>query len=229
MSLLEPGSARAHGVADDAALVAAMVRVELAWYDVLVAQGVASADQAALVAGAVARWQPDVEALSGRRRGRRQPRRPVRGGAAARDRRRGRGSASPSWADEPGRARHRPDAARAGCARASRRRPDGGGRSSGPAGCGASRDRDGRSDAGPARGTGHLRSGVCTVADRGPGRPRRCERDRRPAFRCSAEAPPAPCPWPPRCCRTPGPPRRRRRLRSTWWRPPSRGTPGGDR
>jgi 3-carboxy-cis,cis-muconate cycloisomerase len=63
MSLLEPGSARAHGVADDAALVAAMVRVELAWYDVLVAQGVASADQAELVARVVARWQPEVEAL----------------------------------------------------------------------------------------------------------------------------------------------------------------------
>ena len=62
MSLLEPGSARAHGAADDAALVAAMVRVELAWYDVLVAQGVASADQATLVARAVARWRPDVEA-----------------------------------------------------------------------------------------------------------------------------------------------------------------------
>ena len=65
MSLLEPGSSRAHGVADDAALLAAMVRVELAWYDVLVAQGVASTDQAEVVAGAVARWHPDVEALSG--------------------------------------------------------------------------------------------------------------------------------------------------------------------
>ncbi len=63
MSLLEPGSTRAHGVADDAALVAAMVRVELAWYDVLVAQGVASADQAARVAGAVAGWHPEVEGL----------------------------------------------------------------------------------------------------------------------------------------------------------------------
>jgi 3-carboxy-cis,cis-muconate cycloisomerase len=63
MSLLEPGSTRAHGVADDAALVAAMVRVELAWYDVLVAQGVASTGQAALVASAVARWHPDVKAL----------------------------------------------------------------------------------------------------------------------------------------------------------------------
>ena len=63
MSLLEPGSTRAHGVADDAALVAAMARVELAWYDVLVAQGVASTGQAALVASAVARWQPDVDGL----------------------------------------------------------------------------------------------------------------------------------------------------------------------
>ncbi len=64
MSLLEPGSTRAHGVADDAAVVAAMLRVELAWYDVLVAQGVASAEQAATVAGAVARWQPEVAALA---------------------------------------------------------------------------------------------------------------------------------------------------------------------
>ena len=63
MSLLEPGSTRAHAVADDAALVAAMVRVELAWYDVLVAQGVASTGQAELVATAVARWHPNVEAL----------------------------------------------------------------------------------------------------------------------------------------------------------------------
>ncbi len=63
MSLLEPGSTRAHGVADDAALVAAMVRVELAWYDVLVAQGVASTDQAARVARAVGGWKPDVEGL----------------------------------------------------------------------------------------------------------------------------------------------------------------------
>ena len=63
MSLLEPGSTRADGVADDAALVAAMVRVELAWYDVFVAQGVASTAQADLVAGAAMRWQPDVEAL----------------------------------------------------------------------------------------------------------------------------------------------------------------------
>jgi 3-carboxy-cis,cis-muconate cycloisomerase len=63
MSLLEPGSTRAHGVADDAALVAAMVRVELAWYDVLVAQGVASTDQAARVASAVAGWHPDLEGL----------------------------------------------------------------------------------------------------------------------------------------------------------------------
>src|SRR4029077_9613020 len=62
MSLLEPGSARAHRAAHDAALVRAMLRVELSWYDVLVAQGVASADQATLVARAVARWRPDVEA-----------------------------------------------------------------------------------------------------------------------------------------------------------------------
>ena len=63
MSLLEPGSTRADGVADDAALLAAMVRVELAWYDVFVAQGVASTAQAELVAGAAMRWHPDVEAL----------------------------------------------------------------------------------------------------------------------------------------------------------------------
>jgi 3-carboxy-cis,cis-muconate cycloisomerase len=63
MSLLEPGSTRAQGVADDAALVAAMVRVELAWYDVLVAQGVASTGQAELVSRAVSRWHPDVKAL----------------------------------------------------------------------------------------------------------------------------------------------------------------------
>ncbi len=63
MSLLEPGTTRARGVADDEALVAAMVRVELAWYDVLVAQGVASTGQAERVASAVARWDPDVEAL----------------------------------------------------------------------------------------------------------------------------------------------------------------------
>jgi 3-carboxy-cis,cis-muconate cycloisomerase len=54
-SLLEPGSYRALGVADDLALVAAMLRVEVAWMHALADGGAAKADQVDAVAEAAAR------------------------------------------------------------------------------------------------------------------------------------------------------------------------------
>ena len=60
--LLEPGAHRAHGVADDAALAAAMLRVEVAWMRALVDGGAAKSDHADAVERAVDGWQPDLDA-----------------------------------------------------------------------------------------------------------------------------------------------------------------------
>lgn len=60
--LLEPGAHRARGVADDAALVAAMLRVEVAWMQALVDGGAAKADHLDAVEHAVEGWQPEPDA-----------------------------------------------------------------------------------------------------------------------------------------------------------------------
>jgi len=60
--LLEPGAHRARGVADDAALVAAMLRVEVAWMHALVDGGAAKADHVDAVEHAVDGWQPEPDA-----------------------------------------------------------------------------------------------------------------------------------------------------------------------
>lgn len=59
--LLEPGSHRALGVADDAALLAAMLRVEVAWVQVLADAGAAKADHVDAVVRAVEGWQPTLD------------------------------------------------------------------------------------------------------------------------------------------------------------------------
>ena len=64
MDLLRPGSHRAEGLIDDHALVAAMLQVEVAWFDALVSVGVASKDQADMVADAAKQWQPDISQLA---------------------------------------------------------------------------------------------------------------------------------------------------------------------
>lgn len=62
--LLAPGSHRAAGVVDDAALVAAMLEVEVGWLRALAAVGVVQQPDAAAVAAAAAGWEIDVAALS---------------------------------------------------------------------------------------------------------------------------------------------------------------------
>ena len=62
--LLSPGSHRAAGLTDDAAVVSAMVRVEVAWMRALAGGGAATTDQADAVAAALHNWIPDVEALA---------------------------------------------------------------------------------------------------------------------------------------------------------------------
>jgi 3-carboxy-cis,cis-muconate cycloisomerase len=59
--LLEPGVHRAHGVADDAALVSAMLQVEVAWMRALADGGAASADHLDAVVRAVHGWQPTLD------------------------------------------------------------------------------------------------------------------------------------------------------------------------
>jgi len=62
--LLEPGSPRAAGVADDQALLAAMLRVEVAWARALVVAGLATAESAAAVAAAAEVLRPDPVSLA---------------------------------------------------------------------------------------------------------------------------------------------------------------------
>ncbi|WP_432478271.1 lyase family protein [Nocardioides sp. GXQ0305] len=61
--LLAPGSHRAAGVADDAALVAALLRVEVAWSRALVVAGLADAAAAEAVERAAAGLRPDLAGL----------------------------------------------------------------------------------------------------------------------------------------------------------------------
>lgn len=62
--VLRPGSHRAAGTADDAAVVAAMVRVESAWSRALVAAGVSTNAQADVVSAAAASLDVDPAALA---------------------------------------------------------------------------------------------------------------------------------------------------------------------
>jgi 3-carboxy-cis,cis-muconate cycloisomerase len=62
--LLSPGLHRCAGVADDDALVAALLRVEVAWLRALAALGVVDAEDAEVVSQAAAGWQVDVSALA---------------------------------------------------------------------------------------------------------------------------------------------------------------------
>ena len=62
--LLEPGAHRVAGMADDAAFVSAMVRVEKAWIRALTEQGAATPQQYDAVAAAAATWQPDLVELA---------------------------------------------------------------------------------------------------------------------------------------------------------------------
>lgn len=64
MSLLRPGAHRASGIADDAAVLSALLDVEVAWARALVAAGVATDAQAAKVAEAAAGLDPDRAALA---------------------------------------------------------------------------------------------------------------------------------------------------------------------
>lgn len=61
--LLEPGSSRAWGVADDAALVAAMVRVEVAWLRALAAVGAIDPDDAETAATVMSSHEVDLDRL----------------------------------------------------------------------------------------------------------------------------------------------------------------------
>ncbi|MFE1952756.1 lyase family protein [Streptomyces sp. NPDC059524] len=63
-ALLRPGAHRAAGVADDAAVVAALLRVEAAWARALVAAGTATDREAERVAQAAAALEPDPGALA---------------------------------------------------------------------------------------------------------------------------------------------------------------------
>ena len=109
--LLEPGAHRARGVADDAALVAAMLRVEVAWLRALPTAVAAKADHVEAVVRAADGWQPT---WTRRGRGGGNPVLPLRARRCAT----GSTTAPPLGAarrpDQPGRARHRADAARAG-------------------------------------------------------------------------------------------------------------------
>ncbi|MDQ6524565.1 lyase family protein [Nocardioides sp. LHD-245] len=62
--LLRPGAHRATGVADDTAVLAALLRVEAAWARALVAAGVATDAEAARVADAAAGLDVDLPALA---------------------------------------------------------------------------------------------------------------------------------------------------------------------
>jgi len=62
--LLEPGAHRVAGLADDAAFVTAMARVETAWFRALTEQGAATPEQYDAVAAAAATWQPDLAGLA---------------------------------------------------------------------------------------------------------------------------------------------------------------------
>ncbi|PZG19669.1 adenylosuccinate lyase [Micromonospora craterilacus] len=62
--LLAPGSHRAAGIADDHAVVAAMLRVEAAWLRALATVGTVEADDADRLAGVVAGLDLDVAALA---------------------------------------------------------------------------------------------------------------------------------------------------------------------
>ncbi|MBM7515600.1 lyase family protein [Nocardioides nitrophenolicus] len=64
MSLLRPGAHRAAGIADDTAVLAALLRVETAWARALVAAGVATDAEAAEVAEAAAGLDVDLTALA---------------------------------------------------------------------------------------------------------------------------------------------------------------------
>jgi 3-carboxy-cis,cis-muconate cycloisomerase len=59
--LLEPGAHRAGGLVDDAALVAAMLRVEVAWMRALVDAGAAKPEHADAVERAADGWLPELE------------------------------------------------------------------------------------------------------------------------------------------------------------------------
>ena len=168
--LLEPGAHRARGVVDDAALVSAMLRVEVAWMQALADGGAAKADHV----DAVARAVPQVAAGPGpdRGRGRRQP------GAAAgacpprsgrRPRRRPAAARRPH---QPGRARHGADAARAGRDGQAARGPGPYGAGAGPARRRAPGLPDGRTDADAVRRPLDLRAQGRPVADRRAGRRR---------------------------------------------------------
>jgi 3-carboxy-cis,cis-muconate cycloisomerase len=62
--LLAPGSARAAGVADDSDVLAAMVRVELAWVRACRAVGVVDQEQLEAISHALTDWAPDVRAIA---------------------------------------------------------------------------------------------------------------------------------------------------------------------
>ena len=62
--LLSPGLHRADGVADDGALVAAMLRVEVAWVRALAEVGALDQDDADAIARTADEWQVDVAALA---------------------------------------------------------------------------------------------------------------------------------------------------------------------
>ncbi|MEP6816770.1 MAG: lyase family protein [Marmoricola sp.] len=64
LGMLTPGAHRVAGLADDEALVAALVRVETAWFRVLAGQGAATPDQLAAVESAAATWRPDLSGLA---------------------------------------------------------------------------------------------------------------------------------------------------------------------
>jgi 3-carboxy-cis,cis-muconate cycloisomerase len=60
--LLEPGAHRAEGLVDDTALLAAMLRVEVAWMHTLAEHGAAEADHAVAVERAATGWLPVLDA-----------------------------------------------------------------------------------------------------------------------------------------------------------------------
>jgi 3-carboxy-cis,cis-muconate cycloisomerase len=64
VGMLTPGAHRVAGLADDTALVAALVRAETAWFGVLVEQGAATQDLLDAVEEAAAGWRPDLAALA---------------------------------------------------------------------------------------------------------------------------------------------------------------------